>query len=217
MIDFAQARMAMVEGQVRANDVTDRALLAALRAVPRELFAAKARRALVYGDAEVEVGPGRWLLRPRDFAKLAQALEIKPSDVVLDIACGRGYSTAVFARMATTVVALESDPELARRATELLGQIDALNTAVITGDLKAGAPDHGPFDAIFVNGAVTAAPETWLAQLADAGRLGVIERDGPVGRARIYTKSGGVVGARTAFDSAAPLLPGFEMVRGFAF
>lgn len=217
MTDTAAARNAMVEGQVRVADVNDRALVAAMREVPRELFAPKAKRALAYGDVELQVGDGRWMLRPRDFAKLADALEIQPSDIVLNIACGRGYAAAVFARMAETVVALESDPDLVARATAALAEVEADNAAVMEGDLKAGAPDHGPFDVIFVDGGVEVTPDGWLEQLAEGGRLGVIVRAGPAGEARIYRKSGGAVGWRTLFDATPNVIPGFEKPKSFAF
>lgn len=217
MSDAAEARTAMVEGQVRANDVTDRRLVAAMREVARESFAPKAKRALVYGDVEVEVGPGRWLLRPRDFAKLVQALGVEPTDVVLDIASGRGYSTAVLARMAEAVVSLESDETLAERAATTLEKQGVDNAVVVRNDLKVGVPGQGPFDVIFVNGAVETPSSSWFDQLSEGGRLGVVVREGPVGRARVFTKAGGVVGSRDVFDSAAPLLAGFERPSAFTF
>lgn len=93
-MDFAAARATMVESQVRTNDVTNHALQAALRTVPRELFAPKSKRTLAYGDLDLPIADDRWLMRPRDLSKLIQALAITPDDVVLDLACGRGYSTA---------------------------------------------------------------------------------------------------------------------------
>lgn len=217
MSDAARARAAMVEGQVRANDVTDRRLVAAMRDVPREAYAPKSMRALVYGDVDVPIGDDRWLLRPREFAKLAQALAVQPDDVVLDVACGRGYAIAVFARLAEAVVGLESDESLAERAAQTLERNGVDNVVVVRNDLKVGVPGQGPFDVIFVNGAVETLPTSWFDQLSEGGRLGVVVREGPVGRATVFTKAGGVVGSAVVFDSAAPALPGFERPATFSF
>ncbi len=217
MIDAAAARLAMVEGQVRTNDVTDVALLDAMRDIPRELFAPKAKRSLVYGDLEVEVGPGRYLTRPRDFAKLIQALDVRPSEVVLDLASGRGYGAAVLSRLADAVVGVDGDADLIAKGGEALIGAGCDNAALVEGDVKVGYPSQGPYDVIHVNGAVETVPTAWFDQLADRGRLGVIVRRGVVGHATIFTKAGGVVGDRVVFESGAPVLPGFEAEQAFTF
>jgi protein-L-isoaspartate(D-aspartate) O-methyltransferase len=216
-IDYAAARRAMLEGQVRVNDVTDRELQNAIAEVPRELFVPKLKRPLAYGDIDLPVAPDRWLMRPRDFAKLVQALEVAKDDVVLDIACGRGYSSAVLARLAAMVVGLESSDAAIEKAEEALGAAGVVNAAIVKADLKAGVPDQGPYDVIFVNGAVEIVPDAWLSQLADGGRLGVVVEERGVGRATVFTRAGGVVGSRIAFDCATPVLPGFERPRAFDF
>lgn len=217
MIDAEAARAAMIKGQVRTNDVTDRALQDALAAVPRERFAPKGKRSLAYAELELPVAEGRWLPRPRDFAKLVEALEVSRGDVVLDIACGRGYSTAVLAQMAETVIGLEDDRALVERASALLTELGVDNAVVVFGDLVKGVPDQGPFDVIFVNGAVEEIPDAWLAQLNDGGRLGVVTREGPVGKARVYTRARSAFGDRHVFDSTASLLPGFAAPKAFKF
>lgn len=218
MSDFAVARLAMVNSQIRPNDVTDHRIQDAMAELPRERFLPKSQAAKAYADIEAEIADGRYLLTPRDFAKLAQAAEIKPTDVVLDIACGRGYSTAVLARLAETVVGLEQkDTGLADHATEALAAVGADNAVVVEGELKAGVPGQGPFDVIIVNGAVAETPKAWLDQLAVGGRLAVIERDGSVGRACVYTKAQDTAGERAVFDTAPPYLPGLEPVAKFAF
>jgi len=157
------------------------------------------------------------MIRPRDFAKMVQAAEIIPSDVVLDIACGRGYSTAILAQLCETVVGLEVSEPCVAMATEQLVNADVSNAAIVQGDLKSGAAEHGPFNVIFVNGAVSAVPKPWLDQLANNGRLVCLVQNGPVGQVHVYTKAGNVVGDRIAFDAAAPLIPGFEAVAEFVF
>jgi protein-L-isoaspartate(D-aspartate) O-methyltransferase len=215
--DFDAARETMVESQIRPSDVTDLKLLAAFRRIPRERFIPASKMALAYGDTVLEYGDGRSLLSPRDFAKLVQAADIQPDEVVLDISCARGYSTAILSKLAETVVGLETDDDIVDRATTLLTDLDVVNAAVVKGDLKRGASEHGPFDVIIVGGAVPEVPQTWFGQLANGGRLAVIIKDGPVGRATIFTKSGNAIGDRVVFDAHAPVLSGFESVDSFVF
>ncbi len=218
MTDHSVARLAMVNSQIRPSDVTDHRIQDAMGDIPREAFVPKAQLALAYADTEIELSDGRTMLRPIHLAKLIQAADIQAGDVVLDMAFGRGYSTAVLARLAETVIGLEQDGEgFAAKASERLAEIGANNAVVVEGDLKAGVPGQGPFDVIFVNGAVSKAPPSWFNQLAEGGRLAVIERDGAVGRARIYTKARGHVGERAVFDAAPPYLGGFEPEGGFVF
>lgn len=217
MFDFAKSREHMVESQIRTSDVMDLDLLLAFRRTPREKFVPRSRTALAYSDEHVEIDEGRVLLRPRDLAKMVQAADVESTDIVLDIACGRGYSTAILASLAETVVGLDTSDEIVNRATELLVETDVSNAAILKADLKAGAAEHGPFNVIFVNGALPEVPQGWWAQLADGGRLVCIIQNGPVGRATVFTKSGQAIGERVVFDTSAPYLPGFAPERSFVF
>ncbi|MEO8926940.1 MAG: protein-L-isoaspartate O-methyltransferase [Caulobacteraceae bacterium] len=185
--DFAAQRTTMVDSQARTADVTDLAIIDAMRAVPREALTPADKSWLAYADTEIEYTPGRWMLRPRDVAKLLQALRPRPGERALAIAAP--YAAAVLTAMGLEVTRLE-----------------------------AGGPGPaGGYDLIICEGAVAKAPEAWLAALADGGRLGVVERDGPVGRAMLYLRSGASVGSRPLFDSTPPVLAGFAAERGFAF
>lgn len=217
MTDFAKARQHMVDSQIRTNDVTDLDILKAFKSVPREMFVPQTQRALAYSDVHIDCGDDRVLLSPRDFSKMVQAADIEPTDVVLNIACGRGYSAAVIAALCETVVGLEDSEDRVERATTLLTDIGVTNAAIVKGDLKSGAREHGPFNVIFVNGAVTDVPATWLDQLANGGRLVSIKQNGAVGVCSVYTRSGDAVGERVAFDASAPILPGFEPKEAFVF
>lgn len=218
MYDYAKARLAMVNSQIRPSDVTDHRIQDAMGSIPRELFLPKSQLSKAYADAEVALSETRAMLRPREFAKLVHAAKVKQTDVVLDIACGRGYSSAVLSRLAETVIGLEdAQSKLAAKTGDRLSKVGADNAVVVEGELAAGVPGQGPFDVIFVNGAVSAPAPAWLDQLADNGRLAVIEREGVIGRAMIYTKSGDHVGERAVFDAAPPFLPGFEPETGFVF
>jgi len=218
MYDYAKARLAMVNSQIRPSDVTDHRIQDAMGSIPRELFLPKSQLSKAYADAEVALSDTRAMLRPREFAKLVQAAKVKPTDVVLDIGCGRGYSSAVLARLAETVIGLEdAESKLAAKTGERLSKVGADNAVVVEGRLADGVPGQGPFDVIIVNGAVTKPAPAWIEQLAEQGRMAVIERDGVVGRAMIYTKTGGHTGERAVFDAAPPFLPGFEPETGFVF
>lgn len=214
-MDLEAARTAMIDSQVRPNDVTDRRLIGAMSAVPRELFVPASKRASAYADISVETGAGRWLIAARDFSKLVNVAAIRPEDRVLDIAPGTGYSTAVLARLAASVVALEQDEAAAKVLRDGLAAAGVAGADVVSGALKAGAPGKGPFDVIFVNGAVEEVPDAWLNQLAEGGRLAVAVAEGGVRRARIYTASGGKTAWRTPFDTPMPMLPGFEKAAEF--
>lgn len=207
----------MVDNQVRPADVTSYALIDAMLRVPRERFVPKARREIAYAETDVEISPGRALLLPRTLAKMLEAAAIDPADLVLDLAPGTGYSTAVIARLAEAVVAVEPDPELARQAQELLVELEADNAVVAQGDPAAGDPAHGPYDVIFINGAVETLPDALVEQLKEGGRLVAIFRDGPVGKCRVLTRAGKGVSRRFVFDADAPVLPGFERPVEFAF
>ncbi|MEP3654831.1 MAG: protein-L-isoaspartate O-methyltransferase [Litorimonas sp.] len=217
MTDFSAARDAMVESQIRTSDVTDLSVLGAFRRTARDAFVPTARKALSYADCQIETDEGRTMLSPRDLSKMIQAVEIEPNDVVLDLACGRGYSTAILAQLADTVVGLETDDAAVARATELLVDADISNAAVVQGDLKSGAAEHGPFNVIFVGAALPAVHRQWFSQLANGGRLVCIIQSGPVGRVTVFTKSGDAVGETVAFDTSAPYLPGFEPAPAFVF
>jgi protein-L-isoaspartate(D-aspartate) O-methyltransferase len=223
MTDFSAQRLNMVESQVRPSDVTDQRILRAMLDVPRELFVPAEQAPLAYMDDPVPVkgrgkgGEARCLLPPRTLAKLIQLLQIGPQSVVLDVGCATGYSTAVLARLAQRVVALEADRDLARAAADTLEKLGAGNAVVIEGPLAAGAPAHGRFDAILINGAVPAVPPALLDELADGGRLAAVLARGPVRRAYVWQRSGSTVDSLPAFDAAAAPLAGFEEPAEFVF
>ncbi len=217
MFEYKSARHHMVESQIRTSDVTDPRVIKAFRTTPREAFVPKSKAALAYADTHIQLADDRHILRPRDFAKMVQAAEIKATDIVLDIACGRGYSTAIFASLAETVVALEDSDERVERATDILTQHEIMNAAVIKGDIKSGAAEHGPFDVVFVNGSVSSIPDNWKNQLNDGGRLVVVLDKGPVGHACVFTKSGNSFGEHLAFDASVPALMSFKPKPEFAF
>lgn len=209
------ARFTMVETQIRPSDVTDPRILAAMMAVPRDKFVPGSARALAHADVPVQVAPGRFLLDPRSFAKLAQLAAIGPDDRILDVGPGTGYSSAVLARLGAEVVALEQDADLVRVASELLATAVG-KVEVVQGGLVEGVKAQAPFDVIFVNGAIEQVPDTLLAQLAEGGRLVTVLKDGQ-SRAWLFLKENGQVGKRPDFDADVPVLAGFKKAMGFVF
>ncbi len=216
MNEYAAARTAMVDRQVRPSDVTSFPIIEAMLAVPREAFAPAEAKPIAYVDGPLPQGGGRYALEPRVFAKMLDGARIGPDDLILDLAPGLGYSTAVIARMCAAVIAVEPDEALAAAAAEALSANDVDNAMVRQGAPAEGDPAHGPFDAIFINGAIGEAPQALLDQLKDGGRLVAIAMDGANGRAEAIVRSGDRFSTRRLFDASAPLLPGFEKAVEFA-
>ncbi len=217
MADTATQRFHMVEAQVRANDVPDTRIQAAMAAVPRERFVPAAKRAVAYADVPVEVAQGRYLLDARSFSKLLQLAALKPTDHVLDVGCATGYSTVVLARIVKSVIALDQDADLVRIASDMVPANGASNAIVTQGALTEGVKVKAPYDAIVIEGAVDVVPEQLLAQLAEGGRLVAIVNSGGQGRARLFVRENGGIGSRLDFDATVPLLAGFKKVVGFVF
>jgi len=218
MSDFAQARTNMVESQIRTNKVTDQRILDAFLDVPREQFVPKSSRGIAYVDEDISVGGGRYLMEPMVLARLIQALNVRSSDLVLDVACATGYSSAILASLANTVVALEEDTDLASSATAALAELDVDNAVVVEGPLADGYPSQGPYQAILINGSVAEVPATFAEHLTEGGRLAtVLSDDGRMGNAVLMTKLGGHLAPRVLFDAAIPSTPGFERAASFVF
>lgn len=215
MSDFSTRRVMMVDTQVRPSDVTKFPIIEAMLAIPREVYVPDAMREAAYMGENVEIAQGRVVLEARTFAKMLDALDIQPGELVLDLGCGLGYSTAVIARLADAVVAVEENEALAAEAQRTLSVEGVDNAAVVVGTLSDGDAKHAPYDVITLQGGVEAVPEALLAQLRDGGRIGAIFIEGALGVARVGYKIDGAVTWRYAFNAAAPLLPGFAAKRAF--
>lgn len=216
MTDFAERRRMMVDTQIRPSDVTKFPIIEAMLAVPREAFVADAQREAAYADNNIDIAPGRVLLEPRTLAKMLDAIDVQPDELVLDVACGMGYSTAVVARVAQMVIGVEADKSLASEAQDQLSAVSADNAIVHTGALAEGAAEHGPYDVIMVQGGVETMPEALLNQLKDGGRIIAIFMSGALGEVKIGYKSADQISWRLAFNAGAPVLPGFEAAKEFA-
>ncbi|MDX8440771.1 protein-L-isoaspartate O-methyltransferase family protein [Mesorhizobium australafricanum] len=221
--DFSERRVKMVDGQVRTTDVTSAPLIEAMLSVPREAFVGAGQQDLAYIDEDIRIADGangggaRYLMEPSPLAKLLQLAEIDAGDSVLDVGCGSGYSAALLSRLARSVVALESDPALAEAAKSTLASLGCQNVTVVTGPLPQGQAAKGPYNVIFIGGSAEEVPPALLDQLAEEGRLVVVEGQGNSGVARLFFKAGGVVTGRRAFNAAIKPLPGFERAHAFEF
>ncbi|EIM75356.1 protein-L-isoaspartate(D-aspartate) O-methyltransferase [Nitratireductor aquibiodomus RA22] len=222
-IDFSQQRANMVEGQLRTSDVTSNPLLDAMGEIPREAFVPGRKKALAYIDEDIEITPAadgngaRYLMEPAAFGKLIQLADVQSSDVVLDVGSGSGYSAAVLSRLASFVVALESDEGLAGMATEALNELGCVNVAVVGGALQGGYADDAPYDVIVIGGAVDHVPQSLLDQLRNGGRLVAVIGEGNAAQAHLFVKDDGIVSSRPAFNLAVRPLPGFQKEPVFVF
>jgi protein-L-isoaspartate(D-aspartate) O-methyltransferase len=223
MDTFTRLRTKMVDTQLRTQNVTDLDVLAAMAALPRERFVPASARPFAYIDDDVLIkpaangGPPRYLMEPVPFARLVQLAAPGKTDIVLDIGCGTGYSAAVLARLADSVVAVESDAELAQRASETLVELGIDTVAVVNAPLETGFPSEGPYDVILLDGAVEKVPDGLLDQLKEGGRLVAVVGTGWAASGTIFARSNDKVAGRPVFNAAVQPLPGFRQAAGFAF
>lgn len=216
-MDFERARRLMVEAQLRPFDITDADLLDALRRTARERFVPAPLRSLAYSDQDLEVYPGRRMLRPRVLGRLLQALDVKREDRALEIAGGLGYGAAVLSHLAAEATLLESISQLAVGARTALDSVGAGKVRVAATDLRAGWREGAPYDVILVQVGVEVIPDAWLEQLAEGGRLALVIREGFAGYARLITKFGGAISARSLFEVQVDVAPELERPRSFVF
>lgn len=214
------SRKNMIDCQIKPNKVTDEALLDILGRTPRERFVPRHLQAMAYIDEDIPMGNGRYLPEPMVLARLIQEAAIKPTDIVLDVACGTGYSTAIMAQLAATVVGVEASKDMADEAERHLRDLDILNVAIIhQNDLRAGYPQQGPYQVILINGAADSIPQTLTSQLADGGRLLAIIKPAHsrIGQAVLVTRLGDNFVTRPLFDAGTPSLPGLSETAKFEF
>jgi protein-L-isoaspartate(D-aspartate) O-methyltransferase len=220
MSGFSTARLKMVDGQVRTNDVTDRRILDAMLTVPREAFVPASRQALAYLDLDLDVSEGsakRFLIKPQLIGKLLQAAEIGEGDNVLVVGCATGYLAALTAKLARQVTATESDSALVAKAKDAFAAIGLTNVTCKAAACAEGDPAAAPYDVIILNGATEVTPDGLFGQLREGGRLVGIWAESRPSRAIIVTRTHGEFGHRPLFDAAAPVLPGLERAAAFVF
>lgn len=217
MNDMSYAREMMVDCQIRPSDVTKYNIIDAFLSVPREEFVPSSKRAVAYAGEHIDLGEGRFLLDPRVFAKMLDVVNIQPNELVLDLGAGLGYSTAILARIAQTVVGLEENEALAKAAAVSLSEMAIGKGFVEHGPLAEGLAKHGPYDVVFVQGAIETVPAALADQIKDGGRIVTLYSDGNLGQCRIGFKRGSVLSWANEFDATAPVLDGFAKATEFTF
>ena len=217
MIDYTQAREAMVDCQIRPSDVTKYPIIAAMLDVPREAFVPAEKKQIAYMGEHIALSPNRTLLDPRVFAKMLDVANIRDDELVLDVACGMGYSTAVLSKMAEAVIGVEDDPELANAAASTLSERGHDNAVIVSALPATGAPKHGPYNVIMLQGAFEVFPASLAAQLKDGGRVVGLQMKDGVCFCTSGIKSNDKISWRHEFDATAPVLEGFEKTREFTF
>jgi protein-L-isoaspartate(D-aspartate) O-methyltransferase len=223
MINEPAARLNMVEGQLRTNKVTDEAVLEGFLTTPRERFVPPDLRGIAYVDDDIPLGGGRVLIEPMVLARLLQLAEIGKDDKVLEIGCATGYATALLARIAASVAAVESDARLLAAARANLAALGIGNVALHEGPLAAGWPAGAPYDVILINGGVGEIPAAVSGQLAEGGRLVTVAEaaasppDSRCGKAVLMTRAEGRVSSLPMFDATVHPLPGFARPAAFVF
>ena len=215
MTDYKTRRKIMVDTQIRPSDVTKFPIIDAFLFVPREKFVPDGKREAAYIGENFQIGQSRVILEPRTLAKLLDALDVNNDELVLDIGTGLGYSSAVISLVAEFVIAVEDDSSLASEAEEILSEIGADNVVVEINKLEEGAPEHGPYDVIIIQGGVEKIPGSILKQLKNGGRVGAIFIEKGLGTAKIGFKLNDKINWRYSFNAAAPVLPGFFKQKDF--
>ena len=208
--DYAAARVAMVESQLRPEGVTDLAVLDAMGAVAREKYLPDTTRPLAYSDRAVALGEGRYIIPATVLGQLLTHMRPAPGQSALVVGAGTGYSASVLAHMGLDVVALESSPELASQARDL-------GVETIEGALEAGWMPAAPYDLILIDGAVETISPAIIDQLADGGQLGTVLIERGIARLIVGRKAGGAFGYLSLGDAGTPPLPGFGRPQTFIF
>jgi protein-L-isoaspartate(D-aspartate) O-methyltransferase len=206
----------MVDTQVRPSDVTKFPIIDAMLSTPREAFVPDKLREAAYVGECLDLGGGRVMLEPRTLAKMIDALSIDPTDVVLDVGCGRGDSTAIIAKIADFVGAIENDEDRAAEAQRILSEQGVDNAAVMHAPLVEGAEKSGPYDIVMIHGAIEDVPMMIVDQLKEGGRIGALFVEGALGVVRIGHKIDGRMNWRFSFNAGAPRLPEFNKESAFS-
>ncbi len=214
-----QARQAMVECQIRPNKVTDTRIIESMEKLDRALFVRPEQAGYAYVDEDLPLGDDHYLIEPVVLARMIQALDIQPTDMVLEVGASSGYGTAVISSLANTVVSIDQSEEFVEWASKNLTEVGADNAVVLHADLNAGAADQGPYDVVIVSGAMENVPSQLCDQLAEGGRLITVVRavNAAFGEVQLITKNNDVLTTVALFDAGTPLIAKSSQNQGFVF
>ena len=217
MFDYAAARATMVETQLRPNRIDEPRLLQAMTDIPRERFVPEGLHACAYGDEDLALGDGRFLIEPLALGKLLQTADARRHDVVLLLGDTTGYVAAVLSRLAGSVFVM-LPPDLPPGPVQArLSGLETDNVALVTGLTSEGLPGRAPFDLILLAGSVPTIPPALLDQLGDGGRLVAVVEHGRSGKVTLARKVNGAIGRLTPFDAQVHRLPGLAAEPAFSF
>lgn len=219
-ISAAMARKNMVDCQIQTNGVSSDSILAAFKNIPRELFLPRDMQSIAYNDEDLMLGAHGYILSPMTHARLIEVMSPRPNDVVLNIGDCTGYASAILSTLAMTVVTLDGKNRIPEAARKLWGELGRDNIVVLDGENTAGCPQHAPYTAIVLNGAVSEIPSGLLSQLAPGGRLVCVLRrpDLRLGTiTMIECNEKGCYSHKSQFDAAAPWIDGFAPRTEFRF
>lgn len=212
------ARYNMIEQQIRTWDVLDLKILALLKEVPREEFVPEAERTLAFADVGVPLGHGQTMMQPKIEARMLQSLDVRPTDVALEVGTGSGYFTALLAKLAKHVYSVDIFEDFTSSARAKLDRAGIRNVTLETGDAAHGWPDHGPYDVIAITGSCPQIPEAYQRALKPNGRLFVVVGQEPAMEALLITHTGDNAWARESlFETCLPPLINLQPPRHFVF
>ena len=215
---YATARFNMVEQQVRPWDVIDRRVLDVMESLPRENFVPDDYKGLAYADIAIPLDANNHMLKPTLVGRILQALNIKPTDTILEIGTGSGYLTACLSQLGKSVTSIEINNEIASRAADNLASIDVKNVNLIVGDAIHKIPDNAPFDVIAVTGAIADCQNILPKELNNGGRLFLITGEKPVMTAELITRiSGDNFKHEALFETEIETLQNAHVKEAFVF
>ncbi|WP_020591843.1 protein-L-isoaspartate O-methyltransferase family protein [Kiloniella laminariae] len=223
MVNFQQARVNMVNSQLRTNKVTHAGVLDAFETVAREEFVPEASKSVAYVDEDLAVGHGRYLMEPMVLARMLQIIEPQAHETALVVGAATGYAATVLSKLVNAVIALESEESLVAGMNETFSQQGAENAVAVAGALNEGYAKQAAYDLIVLGGAVAEISAPLFDQLAEKGRLIAVVQDNKarnkqdLGHVTVFEKHVGQVSSRIVFDANTPLLPGFEPKAVFSF
>lgn len=209
----------MVQCQLSPNNISDERIKESFLNTPKEVFLPENIKDSAYIDEDLQTDSYHFILEPMVQAKLFQAADIHPEDVVLDIGSNRGYSAALLSQLASTVIALENDQKMVIEAGEILSELGIANVAPVFTDLTQGYEKEAPYDVIVFEGAVSVIPPMIKNQLKVSGRLVCIYRDEAhnPGKAMLITRHETYFDQKVLFDASTPYIKGFEPKKSFSF
>ena len=206
-MNLDQARLNMIEQQIRPWEVLDQRVLDLLTTVPREDFVPEAYRLLAFADMNIPLGDGQVMMPPRVEARILQALNVQEDETVLEIGTGSGYVTALLANLAKQVISVDINADMTRQAGDKLAAHGITNVTLETGDGAHGWNTHAPYDVIVITGSLPILPATFKQALKVGGRLLAIVGDAPAMEVVLITRVGDTEWAEEAlFETDLPAL-----------